>query len=196
MHTPWGKADYAKTFARGFHRVGTPSHGGFMISRTFAANHLSPHAIKHGIRCGTYLAYEEDVAWAIPALELHEFWPQILEAYPEDIQSNPVSYLVKHLSPYKPGYLLERGIEPDPEGYARWRAWDTRDRMARDRHPDLIVSAIGAQYLPEDEKPCLPVGDYVRVTTADGRFHIVTTDSYRKRPGPINLLSQCDVVSH
>ena len=71
--TPWGPADYVKEILRGVRWVGTPGHGGLMISEGVARKNLSPLARSMGDKYGGYICYEEDVAWAIPVYE----WPEM-----------------------------------------------------------------------------------------------------------------------
>lgn len=79
MGTPWGKADGVRQLARGVVWVNTPSHGGLGVTVSLAQKALSPNARAQGEQYGSYLWYEEDVAWAIPFHE-HPEWEEVLVA--------------------------------------------------------------------------------------------------------------------
>ncbi len=112
MFTPWGNADYKRTLTRGVHVVSTPSHGGVMIAKGYAKKNLSETAIKCGLEYGNYLCYEEDCDYCIPAYELPELFPDL------DVEA-----IFKSLSRWRADYLLDRGIQPDEEGYAEYLRW-------------------------------------------------------------------------
>jgi hypothetical protein len=67
---------------------------------------------------------------------------------------------------------------------ARYLARKQADQMRADRHPDLIISARG------DWAEGCPPGA-VEVTTADGKVHSVTAESYDASRLPLTLLSKC-----
>lgn len=60
-HSPWGTIDHADQIVPGVWSVGTPSHGGFLLSPERQA--AMPTAVR---RDGS--AYEEDVDWCLVAL--------------------------------------------------------------------------------------------------------------------------------
>jgi hypothetical protein len=144
-----------------------------MVSKSVAAL-MSEAAQKRGIKYGTYLCYEEDCDWAIPAYELR-------------IRSEfiTLSEIIGCLSRWNADYLLEIGREPEPEGYAAFKRDRERDRLRSEKSPDLIVCAQSTNN-PE----------HVKVTTADDRKHYVTKDSYKPGWDSLNLLSECVLVSH
>ena len=107
MNTPWGNGWITEQYARGFSSISTAGHGGFAIANGFAEKHLSEAARKRAIRMAGYHFYEEDCDWAIPALELPEFWPQIFQ-YARC--SDPRGYLLRIVSSLCPEYLVERGL--------------------------------------------------------------------------------------
>lgn len=180
--TPWGMGRTSETFAEGFTSVSTPGHGGFMVSKQFATQHLSPECIAYGTKHGDYICFEEDCDWAMPAWELPQFWPQIFAYMDESAKADPRAYLLHTLSVWRAEYLLARGIPPEPEGYADYLARREADAM-RDRHDsDLIVSAYGDWYTHDS--------GVNEVITADGKHHRVTADSYDCRRVP-NRLSDC-----
>jgi hypothetical protein len=188
LPTPWGPAQHLTEYAKGCVSVGTAGHGGMMIGKAFARKHLSEAAIKRGIVFGQWLGYEEDCEWEIPAFELPEFWPTIFKHHPG---RDNRAYLLRDLSYWNADYLLERGIEPDLEGYASFLKRKTNDEMRRTGHPDLIVSAKGEWHTKNP--------DVTEVTTADGKAHLVTAASYtrifecgRDRTDSALLLSECE----
>jgi hypothetical protein len=66
MATPWGQAQSITKIATGIIIVSTAGHGGLMIGKGVAKKYLSPEAIHMGMEYGSYLCYEEDVAYTIP----------------------------------------------------------------------------------------------------------------------------------
>ena len=109
--TPWGKGHTTETFAPGFSNVSTPGHGGFMVSKSFAAQHLSPECIAAGIDFGKYVCFEEDCDWAMPAYELPQFWPRIFAYADAETKADPRAYLLRTLSAWRAEYLAARGIK-------------------------------------------------------------------------------------
>ena len=182
-YSPWGHIQHTEQFAPGFRSVSTSSHGGFMISRGFADEHLTFAARNRGMRyTGDYLCYEEDCDWAIPAIELPEYWEEIFRWSSEDVQKDPYTHLLTSLSRWHPDYLLERGLTPLPGPYQQHLAMKRDREMRKEKHPDLIVSAVG------DWHERVPEGA-AEVTTADDVRHLVTAASYVIRTP--NLLSLC-----
>lgn len=184
--TPWGAADFVEPLARGISWVGTPRHGGLRIAKGFAKRHLSSAAIKRAEEFANYLWYEEDVAWMIPMWELPQFWPKaFMHMRDYNTFQSRYDYLWQGLSRWFPQYLLAKGDQPIPELYEQWKT-EQRDReMRREKHKDLIVSALRTSD-PE----------IVQVWTADGASHFITSESYSRRvPGELNLLSKMQIVS-
>lgn len=72
-NSPWGTIQTQTVLARGVRWVNTASHGGFLISRTFAEAYLSPAAVKRGKDWNGYLAYEEDCDATIILFETRAF---------------------------------------------------------------------------------------------------------------------------
>lgn len=187
--SPWGQIQYSKVFERGCRSVGTASHGGFMLTRKYAHEHLSDAAIERAIRYSDYLCYEEDCDACIPMYELRHLWPQFRHLWPHftehfswNDEQEVERALLRSLSYWNAPYVIERGIEPDEEAFQRYLAKEEEREMREDEHPDLIVSAVG------DWHESVPEGA-VGVRAADGEFHLVTKDSYVVRCP--NLLSAC-----
>jgi hypothetical protein len=65
--TPWGIAQTVKNIARGIRSVSTAGHGGVLVSPT--KNAMIPEYMRD--ESG---AYEEDCAWAIPAVVFEADW--------------------------------------------------------------------------------------------------------------------------
>jgi hypothetical protein len=184
MNTPWGKSDHTEQFARGFGSVSTPSHGGFYLSTRFADEHLSPAAIKRGDRLGDYLFYEEDALYAIPALELRGFWPEIFSRARPATEQEREHQLALTIASYWPDYLEEVGFPlDDPEiaeraeqGRQRKREWAEQDRARHEREEQDLAA------LPPD---ALQAGFWgtnrrgvIIVKTADGRCFAVKRASF------------------
>lgn len=180
MFTPWGMADYKKSHMRGVTTVGTPSHGGVMVANGTAKKILSPAAIKRGRPYGAYLAYEEDCDAVIVYLELAE--QGIIS---ESDFKNGKEGLIRSLSMWHADYLLERGMEPDEDGYKFYIRNKTEDAMRKAKHPDLVTTAWG------DWHTGIP--SVCEVATADGKHHLVK--GYEKRDSSVaNLLSNLEVI--
>jgi hypothetical protein len=98
--------------------------------------------------------------------------------------TDPRAYLLHTLSAWHAEYLLARGDEPEPEGFAYWQEGQENDRMRRERDPNLIVSAATHSE------------GVVKVHTADDKVHYVTSDSYSSptRNRRLSLLSDCEVL--
>lgn len=112
---------------------------------------------------------------SIPLFEL----PEVRKAINPDLTEDAC---LRSISLWDPDYLLKRGLTPVEPQYSQWCGFQAHNQMRADRHPDLIVSAMGQ-------------GDgTVRVWTADGAEHIVTKASYKVTT--LNLLSKCDILSH
>jgi len=138
--SPWGRIDYSTVYAPGLRSVGTSGHGGLMISEKFAAKHLSEAAIKRAIKyqegryertARTYNCFEEDVDYAIAAIELLDQYGDRMFAHcaadsEYGTQEGRRLALIRCLSAWNADYLIERGIEPDPEGYAAYLKWHSR----------------------------------------------------------------------
>jgi hypothetical protein len=73
MPTPCGKADYKQeVYNAGGSRVwevGTPSHGGLMMSKRLTKLMLTAQGYKIGMEWGNRLWLEEDCGWAVFAYE-------------------------------------------------------------------------------------------------------------------------------
>lgn len=67
-HTPWGSAQYVKTFGRGIAECGTASHGGVRVSRGLAEKVMLAAVLKQAIKQGGYYWFEEDCAYALVVL--------------------------------------------------------------------------------------------------------------------------------
>jgi len=174
-NSPWGKVQTSVKIARGITFVTTAGHGGVLVARGVASKRLSCAARSRGMAWQGYLAYEEDVAINIIFIEVPEAMAVLYcSATHEEI--------VKSLSLWIPEYLVERGITPDTEAYARYLDRKRDAEMRQARHPNLIVAARGLD------------SGMVEVYTADDKIYVVTATSYESRRCP-NLLSDCQVVS-
>ena len=101
--------------------------------------------------------------------------------------------LLHTISMWDAQYLINRGIKPDPDGYAKFLDSQDRDRRRAAKDPDYITSAIGYGGTSYDP---VPAGQ-VKVWTADRKTHFVTDSSYPPADGSY-LLSHCvlaDTVS-
>jgi hypothetical protein len=94
--------------------------------------------------------------------------------------------LLHTISMWDAQYLINSGIEPDPDGYAKFLDSQDRDRRRAAHDPDFIISAIGIWGSTVE-----PGHDgQVKVTTADHKEHFVTAESYPPADGSY-LLSRC-----
>lgn len=173
-NTPWGKSQSASKVERGITFHTTAGHGGFLVSRGYAEKHLSDAARKRGMQWGGYYAFEEDCLASIVLLEIQKT-RVILNSSTTD------NDLIARISRWNADYLLERGFEPEAEGYAEWLQWQEDARLRREKSPDLIT---WAQQIDDST---------VLVGTADGKEHRVTRESYARRDG-LNLLSKCEAA--
>lgn len=176
MQTPWGKSDSETKPARGVTWVGTPGHGGFMIAKGVAKKSLSLAAQKRGESYGRYLAYEEDCAFAMVAWEHPEWLPS---------PGLTKEKVLNSLSSWNADYLIERGITPEPEGYAYFLENEADHKLRTEKSPDLVVAAWGSRVGFPVELPEGKVG----IATADGKYYLADAASYEKRSG-LNLLSK------
>lgn len=187
-NSPWGKIQGVRQLERGWRWVSTASHGGYMLTRRFAEKHLSPAARKRAEEWVHYLCYEEDCAYAIVDWEIRSHWEETFAYASDTIKADKEAHLLRVLSGYYPDYLIEIGVEPEPEAFARWQDFEDYKRMKVERHPDLIVSAVGSHHLQ------VPKGA-VMVTTADGKTHMLDAEHYaahRKAKTSRNtFLSKC-----
>lgn len=73
MLTPWGKSQTSEKMAEGVYEVTTAGHGGILVGKQVAREKLSEQAQAIGREFGSWLAFEEDCAWAAVAYE-HPEW--------------------------------------------------------------------------------------------------------------------------
>jgi hypothetical protein len=75
MNTPWGMSDSVRTIERGVHWVGTPSHGGLMVSLAKARAIFSEKTIRlaHPGQIAGYVCFEEDCSYAVAFYARPEF---------------------------------------------------------------------------------------------------------------------------
>ena len=69
MRTPWGRSDTVDRPCDGVYAVTTPSHGGFLVDKAWAAANLTAAAQAEGESFGEFLAFEEDCGWAFLVFE-------------------------------------------------------------------------------------------------------------------------------
>jgi hypothetical protein len=188
MNSPWGQIDHTHPVTRGVAWVGTPGHGGLRVSRGFAEVHLTPQARAKGIEQGGYYWFEEDCRYAVACWELLWLFPAIVgnALHPPASALQWRNNLYPVISRYDPDYFLARGIEPEPKAYADWLDFNRRLEMREARDPDCITSARGQWFTGRPGT--------VMVTTADGRAHVVTEESYDALTRWTKLLSECEVV--
>lgn len=129
MMTPWGNSNEAKQLEVGCWWVSCPGHGGIMVGTAYAEKHLTRAARKLGAPFGRWLCYEEDCAWAVVIWEL----PRLAAAFsPHTPPAELREIAHRTLSSYFPTYLIATGVQPDPEMYARWQAYQEDARMRRE----------------------------------------------------------------
>lgn len=80
--------------------------------------------------------------------------------------TDPEGYLRNHLSAWEADYLIERGDELDPEGYAYYLRDQERSRLRSERNPDYTIAAVRV------------APGVTKVWTADDKIHYVTAESY------------------
>lgn len=178
-NTYWGPCQSIEVLETGAVWVSTASHGGLMLTKTYAEKHLSEAARRRGARFGSYYAYEEDCAYAIAIWELPHLHKEFFKYH--DANENHKDLLLKILSAWYADFLLEIGVEPEPIGYKSYLERQEDARMRKEKHPDLIVAARGTWFTK------LP--GVIEVTTADNKEHLITEESYRREG--LNLLSKC-----
>ena len=179
-NTPWGSSQSTEVLEPGIVWVSTASHGGLMITKTYAESHLTAAARQRGAKWGSYYTYEEDCAYAVAAWELPHLHEKIFNNHDKD--ENFKNLLLKSLSTWNADYLLDLGIEPEPTGYRLFLERQEDARMRKEKHPNLIVAAWGDWFTK--------IPGVVKVATADDKEHLITSESYGQREG-LNLLSKC-----
>lgn len=70
--TPWGSAQYTRSFGRGIGECGTAGHGGIRVSRALAEKTMLPAVLRKAIRQGGYYWFEEDCAYSLVVLSFPE----------------------------------------------------------------------------------------------------------------------------
>jgi hypothetical protein len=173
----WGEINKVYKIHRGLSWLSCSGHGGFRVSKVYAEKNLSLAALKRGLWEGNYIYFEEDCASYIIMLEIRT-------ACTSEAFGNAPTYeeIIKSLSRNYADYLVEKGIEPEPEAYKEYLQWEEHQERRANKDPDLIVCARGEWHTK--------IEGVVEVITADDRKHLVTADSYHKRSG-LNLLSKC-----
>jgi len=185
MYSPWGPVEQSTPIiSSDLLWVSTAGHGGLMVTKAFAEKHLSAAARKRGEKCGDYVCFEEDCAWQIAAFELKSpYRERLLDDDTGVIREQyDRNRLLEALSFWYADYLIEIGEKPVEPQYARFRKKKLSDHMRKNKHHNLIVCV--STYGP----------GVIKVWTADGKEHFVTTESYHKRDLDINLLSNCQVI--
>lgn len=187
-YSPWGGIQHSDVITRGLKSVSTAGHGGYMVTNTFANKYLSNACKKLGMKYRNYLCYEEDCAYNLVNYDLLKYNPSIFEKIRGDRPLEEIEFSIrKSLSLYYPEYLIEIGVEPIKEQYQIYLNGLEREKMIKEKHPDLIICAISVD------------GEVVKVLTADRKYHYVTKESYRKSRENdsdliSNLLSKCELV--
>jgi hypothetical protein len=193
-YTPWGKAQNSLCHLRGVSTVSTSSHGGMMITRTFAHKYLSKQAIELGERYQNHLCYEEDVAYLIPLFDLREHRSQLMADFPfwkGKTSLEIEQYLIEQLSGTFPEYLQSQGVEPSGEAYESYKMRKIADAARANKDPDLITTAWSSTDTL--------IHGVLKVATADGNIHFVNEHSYdAQRDDPISAnflrLSECELI--
>jgi hypothetical protein len=109
MNTPWGNSDGSRQFEPGIGDVSTPRHGGIYVSSKYAQDHLSAAARNNSINWGSYLFFEEDSEWMIPAWELKELRPEFFK-YSRTAPEEWETELRQGLTYWHLSYALAAGI--------------------------------------------------------------------------------------
>jgi len=174
--TPWGTSDYSEQVARGIMVYGTPSHGGYHLSKT---RNAKVHSVwKRG---DDYMNkqrasgwYEEDCDWAIVAYT----FPELFSAE----QLAHACWTLKHYCPHD--WMAVTGMMLTPA--------DSRvlleEEHARKHAEDWVVSCAWGDW--HDDVPSGMVGvattKGVRPAILDGqkqRYFLVPKDEYRRPRG-------------
>jgi hypothetical protein len=160
MYSPWGKVQDKRVHQRGVTWVSTPGHGGLMVSKGFAHKFLSEAARKRAILWNNaYYCFEEDCDCCIVFNEL---------IYLETEEQKKANFL--NLSRWNPDYLLEVGIDPEPERYSEWKKSKAEDTRRASKDPNMVVAGVQLDS---------NIGQ-VKAWTADGSEYTVTQTSYRR----------------
>lgn len=175
FYTPWGDSQETTEVLEGVFSVQTASHGGLMFTPEAAKQLLSEAAIKQGMMaCGHY-CYEEDVCAAVPmqdsAVVLRAV--QAVGYFNGWSEERIKTSLIDSLSSYIPNYLIATGVEPNKEIYQTYLWRKEAEQLRKDKHPDFVVAATGEWRTFVD--------GITEVTTADGKTHFVTIESYQRR---------------
>ncbi|MBN1137674.1 MAG: hypothetical protein JXM73_13895 [Anaerolineae bacterium] len=136
MNSPWGSIQHTEPVAPGIAWVSTASHGGLRIADTFAGEHLSEAARRRAISAYGQFWFEEDCLYAVAAYELPDLWPAMFHLSSDLPASERRAELLHTISTWHADYLLERGIKPEPTGYAFWLLWEFKQRLRELRHSD------------------------------------------------------------
>lgn len=192
MDTPWGVANFRYNITRGFSKVSTPSHGGIALTSKFALNNLSYAAIRRAAIYKGYVFFEEDCDWAIPLYELNKYWDIYFKESKElNTNEKRKEYIQNTLAFANPDYLIEiaesAGAEPaallKDYMFNNYYSGFPSDDDPKEKKEDFIVSAINLTV----------------ITTADGKRHYVTAESYEKQKiskyrNEPKYLSECKLV--
>lgn len=113
--SPWGDVQHCREIAYGFYKVSTSSHGGYMLSKTFAQENLSIEARSYADYYNGYYCYEEDAAVSIVQWELFDKYNDVFFENTADYQRfksirNRKKYLYDDLVKYFPVYVKDKNI--------------------------------------------------------------------------------------
>jgi hypothetical protein len=122
MNTPWGKSDYRHEIERGVNWVGTPSHGGLVVTEKVAREKLTPEAIAQGEWYGSLICFEEDCAYAVALFEVPEWCEKSVALWAE--KRTPEEWhteFYRTITVWCLDYLRACGLPPiDSESEARY----------------------------------------------------------------------------
>lgn len=107
--TPWGEADYEyQIVPRAVTRVTTPTHGGWMISKGWAEKNLSRAALDEAMVHGNYYAYEEDLAYIVPANESDAIFLAVLRGNDTWTPESLRAFIASRLETFYPEYVAKK----------------------------------------------------------------------------------------
>lgn len=146
MLTPWGPSQHSHKITEGVYEVDTAGHGGVMVGTAVATQLLSPAAIEHGWKWGSWYAYEEDCDWAIFAYEQPELYAAARNALDGYTQRTPeetkqiardtlARWCLDYLIKVEGGELETQEVvqesqdigQLDREGWRYWRTYHDSD---------------------------------------------------------------------
>ena len=94
-NSPWDRVQTCRRLLAGVFWVSTAGHGGLMVHKDHAREHLSPAAMKYAMKWGEWYCFEEDCQCSIAFFDNAHIFRAFLEHEPSHEQREQMLHSVK-----------------------------------------------------------------------------------------------------